>query len=192
MDRSGGEPERIGFLPPQSGKESDTRSSEAWRLAARQLGIVTRRQLLALGFSSKAIEHRLDRGRLFPVSLGVYAVGWPALSRKRKWMAAVLAGGEGAALGYRSAAALWEIGTEQPGHKRGLVDPESLREKLSHYHGQTGVGPLSAHGEWRLLVPIGPISRHSMQIQIPGWSAGRGRAPEDGCGQAVLGRREPE
>ncbi len=47
------------------------------------------------------------------MGLGVYAVGWPALSRKRQWMAAVLAGGEGAALSHRSAAALWEIGGEQ-------------------------------------------------------------------------------
>jgi very-short-patch-repair endonuclease len=81
-------------------------------LAARQHGIVTRRQLLALGFGRRSIEHRVARGRLFQVSLGVYAVGWPALNRRRQWMAAVLAGGEGAALGHRSAAALWEIGEE--------------------------------------------------------------------------------
>ncbi|HET8815207.1 MAG TPA: DUF559 domain-containing protein [Solirubrobacterales bacterium] len=49
------------------------------------------------------------------MSLGVYAVGWPALNQKRRWMAAVLAGGEGAALSHRSAAAMWEIGSEQPG-----------------------------------------------------------------------------
>jgi len=41
-----------------------------------------------------------------------YAVGWPGLNQKRQWMAAVLAGGEGAALSHRSAAALWEIGEE--------------------------------------------------------------------------------
>jgi very-short-patch-repair endonuclease len=68
--------------------------------------------LLALGFGRRSIEHRVARGRLFSVSLGVYAVGWPALSQKRRWMAAVLAGGEGAALSHRSAAALWEIGEE--------------------------------------------------------------------------------
>jgi very-short-patch-repair endonuclease/predicted transcriptional regulator of viral defense system len=188
------------------GKESDTRSKQAWELAARQHGIVTRKQLLALGFSSKAIEHRIRRGRLFPVSQGVYAVGWPALSRKRRWMAAVLAGGEGAALSHRSAAALWEIGSEdtrridisvrrrcelrRPGvrfhgrptvsaeeivsrddipvtapvqtlvdlateldllpleravndaDKRGLVDPEALREELARFSGEPGVGPL--------------------------------------------------
>ena len=95
------------------GQASDTRSAQAWRLAASQHGIVTRRQLLALGYSSRSVEHRVARGRLFPVSLGVYAVGWPALNQKRQWMAAVLAGGGGAALSHRSAAALWEIGSEE-------------------------------------------------------------------------------
>lgn len=121
-------------------------------------------------------------------------------------MAAVLAGGEGAALSHRSAAALWEIGTEAPGRidisvrrhcelrrpgilfhgraslraedilrrddipatspsqtlldlateldlipleravndadKRGLIDPEALREQLVRYGGQPGVRPL--------------------------------------------------
>src|SRR5215218_2779294 len=94
------------------GQEADTRSNRAWELAARQHGIVTRQQLLALGFGRRSIEHRLARGRLFRVSLGVYAVGWPALSQKRQWMAAVMAGGEGAALGHRSAAALWEMAEE--------------------------------------------------------------------------------
>lgn len=94
------------------GRESDTRSRRAWELAARQHGIVTRRQLLALGFGRRSIEHRVARGRLFRVSLGVYAVGWPALNQKRQWVAAVLAGGEGAALSHHSAAALWEIGEQ--------------------------------------------------------------------------------
>jgi very-short-patch-repair endonuclease len=49
------------------------------------------------------------------MSLGVYAIGWPALNQKRRWMAAVLAGGEGAALSHRSAATLWEIGREEGG-----------------------------------------------------------------------------
>ena len=121
-------------------------------------------------------------------------------------MAAVLAGGERAALSHRSAAALWEIGTELSGRidvsvrrrcelrrpgirlrsrpslraqeiarrndipvtspvqtlvdiateldpmpleravndadKRGLVDPETLREELARFHGEPGVRPL--------------------------------------------------
>lgn len=187
-------------------RESDTRSARAWELAAKQHGIVTRKQLLALGFGRRSIQHRVERGRLFPVSLGVYAVGWPALNQKRRWMAAVLAGGESAALSHRSAAALWEIGSEMPGRidvsvqrrcerrrpglrlrgrptmspedivirddipvtspvltmldlatelasipleravndadKRGLIDPEALRDELDRYSGQPGVRPL--------------------------------------------------
>ena len=81
-------------------------------MAARQHGIVARRQLLALGFSAKSIEHRVARGRLHSVTRGVYAVGWPQLTRERRWMAAVLACGGEAALSHRSAAELWDIGRE--------------------------------------------------------------------------------
>lgn len=94
---------------------SDARSKQTWDLAGRQHGVVARRQLLALGFSSRSIEHRRKTGRLHLVSRGVYAVGWPALDQHRRWMAAVLACGEDAALSHRSAAALLGIGTELPG-----------------------------------------------------------------------------
>jgi very-short-patch-repair endonuclease len=91
----------------------DTRSKRAWELAGRQHGVVARRQLLALGFSSREIEHRVARGRLHLVMRGVYAVGWPQLTRERHWMAAVLACGEDALLSHRSAAALWGLGVER-------------------------------------------------------------------------------
>jgi hypothetical protein len=98
---------------------SDTRESKrgrrAWELAGRQHGVVARRQLLALGFSKSAIEHRVGRGRLHVVAHGVYAVGWPQMTQKRRWMTAVLACGNDAALSHRSAAALWGIGAEKPG-----------------------------------------------------------------------------
>jgi hypothetical protein len=94
---------------------SDTRSAEAWRLAGSQQGVVARRQLLAIGFSSRSIEHRCRTGRLHPVARGIYAVGWPALDSRRRWMAAVLCCGDGAALSHRSAAALLGIGAELPG-----------------------------------------------------------------------------
>jgi hypothetical protein len=79
--------------------------------------VVARRQLLALGFGARSIEHRLRQGRLHPIMPGVYAVGWPQLNRKRRWMAAVLTCGlDGAGvLSHRSAAALWGIGAEAPG-----------------------------------------------------------------------------
>jgi hypothetical protein len=42
-----------------------------WTLVARQYGVVTRAQLLDLGFSSQAIVHRLVRGRLHAVWRGL-------------------------------------------------------------------------------------------------------------------------
>jgi hypothetical protein len=73
---------------------------------------VTRRQLLALGYSEEAIEQRLKIGRLHRVMRGVYVVGWPQTTRKQRWMAAVLACGDGAALSHLSAAALLGIAYE--------------------------------------------------------------------------------
>jgi Protein of unknown function (DUF559) len=98
-----------------SDAHNDKRSRRAWGLAGRQHGIVARRQLLALGYSRRSIEHRVVRGRLHLVMRGVYAVGWPELTPQRHWMGAVLACGDGAALSHRSAAALWGIGVELKG-----------------------------------------------------------------------------
>ncbi|MFL5899263.1 MAG: type IV toxin-antitoxin system AbiEi family antitoxin domain-containing protein [Solirubrobacterales bacterium] len=91
---------------------SELQSRQAWELARRQHGVLTRRDLLTLGFSDEAIKHRLKRGRLHRVVPGVYAVGRAHLNREGRWMAAVLACGPGAALSHRSAAALWRFGKE--------------------------------------------------------------------------------
>lgn len=90
-------------------------AASPWRLAAEQHGVIARRQLLALGMSAQSIQHRLERGRLHRVERGVYAVGRLDLSRRGRWMKAVLACGSRAALSHGSAAALWGIGGEKPG-----------------------------------------------------------------------------
>lgn len=100
----------------KSAAHTSSRSERAWALARSQHGVATRKQLHELGFSREAIEHRLRRGRLHQLARGVYLVGWPQLTDERRWMAAVLACGEGAALSHRSAAALWGIAKETPGH----------------------------------------------------------------------------
>lgn len=74
-----------------------------------QHGVVARVQLLALGFSAGEIAHRLNVGRLHPVSRGVYAVGRPEVSRHGQLMAAALSCGPTALLSHRSAAWLWGI-----------------------------------------------------------------------------------
>jgi very-short-patch-repair endonuclease len=76
-------------------------------LADRQYGVVAHRQLIGLGFSHHAIQHRLDAGRLRAIHVGVYAVGHSVLSAHGHWLAAVLACGPEALLSHQSAAALW-------------------------------------------------------------------------------------
>ena len=95
---------------------SETRSKTTTRpelsvaeLAARQHGVVTRDQLIAIGFGGRAIDDRIARGLLHPIHRGVFAVGHRLRTRETTWIAAVLAAGPAATLSHRSAAALWGI-----------------------------------------------------------------------------------
>ena len=76
------------------------------RLAARQHAVVSRRQLLAIGFSKDEVWHRVKVGRLHPIHAGVYAVGHPLLFPHSRYMAAVLACGAGAVTSHRASAGL--------------------------------------------------------------------------------------
>lgn len=80
-----------------------------WELSERQHGVVSHTQLMEVGLSREAIKNRISAERLFPVHRGVYAVGRPRLSTTGRWMAAVLACGEGAVLSHLSGARLWGI-----------------------------------------------------------------------------------
>jgi predicted transcriptional regulator of viral defense system len=90
-------------------RQSDDPVAAMAALAERQHGVVARRQLAEIGLGRHAIGHALHRGRLHPLHRAVYAVGHRRVTREGVWMAAVLAGGEGAVLSHRSAAALWGI-----------------------------------------------------------------------------------
>jgi very-short-patch-repair endonuclease len=82
------------------------------RIARRQRGYVTRRQLLALGLDRQTVDYRLKLGRLIPVYAGVYAVGHvPTLPGDRA-KGALLACGRDAVLSHGSAASLWRIRKE--------------------------------------------------------------------------------
>jgi uncharacterized protein (DUF1697 family)/very-short-patch-repair endonuclease len=87
------------------------RPNERWLgdVATAQHGVVTKRQLMDAGFSADAVNRRIGAGRLHPVHRGVYAVGHRVLGAQGRWLAAVLACGEGAALSHVSAAAAWGI-----------------------------------------------------------------------------------
>jgi predicted transcriptional regulator of viral defense system len=75
-------------------------------LAGRQHGVVSARQLNALGVERGALAHRLKTGRLHRIHRGTYAVGHPILSLKGQFMAVALAAGVGAAISHAAAAYL--------------------------------------------------------------------------------------
>jgi len=77
------------------------------QLAARQLGNISRAQLLMLGHPDAWISRRLRDRTLIRVYPGVYAVGYRRLDPAAQAMAAVLACGPTALLSHESAAALW-------------------------------------------------------------------------------------
>ena len=81
----------------------------AARIARRQHGRVTRRQLLDEGVDVKRVDRWLADGRLRLVHRGVYAVGHTAPSLLGAYIAAVLAGGRGAVLSHRAAAYLLKL-----------------------------------------------------------------------------------
>jgi very-short-patch-repair endonuclease len=125
-------------------QKSAKRDLEIAVIAARQHGVVSRRQLLAAGIADPAVYRRVERGRLHRVHRGVYAVGHRGLSLEGRWMAAVLACGDGAVLSHTSAAALWRLLDPRDGAVRVAVSSTNGRRR------QIGIrlhrlGTLTAH-----------------------------------------------
>lgn len=91
---------------------SRTDSATRWldprlaRLARRQHGVVSRKQLRQAGFSDDAIDEASAAGRIHRVFRGVYALGRAEISPRGRLFAATLACGPGAVISHRSAAAL--------------------------------------------------------------------------------------
>jgi predicted transcriptional regulator of viral defense system len=114
-----------------SGTTPDRRVAE---LAARQWGVVSVAQLRALGLSKDAVQRRDRAGRLHRVHRAVYAVGHTVLRREGRWLAAVLACGEGAVLSHRSAAAHW-----------GLLQTEATRIDVTAPRTRAGDAKIRLH-----------------------------------------------
>jgi hypothetical protein len=98
------------------GPKNGTVDEVIGRIASRQHGVVTRVQLLAAGVSDKEIRRRLKRKSLLRVHPGVYRVGHKAPSIEARYIAAVLACGDGAVLSGQAAGYLWGLvkGTAPP------------------------------------------------------------------------------
>jgi very-short-patch-repair endonuclease len=79
------------------------------KLAAKQHGVVSLRQLKRQGYSRFAVARKVAAAELHPIHRGVYAVGHTRLTIKAHFMAAVLACGPDAVLSHHAAAALWDL-----------------------------------------------------------------------------------
>jgi hypothetical protein len=91
------------------GHKSDTVDLRVGAIAARQHGVIMLVQLEEVGFTRYGVAKRAKRGTLHRIHRGVYAVGHWGLSLHGRFMAAVLACGEGAVLSHGSAAVLWDL-----------------------------------------------------------------------------------
>jgi predicted transcriptional regulator of viral defense system len=78
-------------------------------LAGRQWGVVSLAQLQTFGIGARAAQRRAQAGRLRRLYRGVYAVGGATIPREGRWLAAVMAYGDGAVLSHVSAAAHWNL-----------------------------------------------------------------------------------
>ncbi len=82
---------------------------EIARIAERQHGVLSKARLRSLGLSDRQIEHRIADRRLHPIHRSVYSVGHSVVSRRGRWLAAVIAAGPGALLSHRDGAALLDL-----------------------------------------------------------------------------------
>ncbi len=100
-------------VPNELGDYEPVRSEPLWpailELGRSQHWVVALRQLTRLGLTVDGAQNLVKRARLHRIHRGVYAIGRPGVSREGRWMAAVLACGDGALLSHRSAGALWGV-----------------------------------------------------------------------------------
>jgi very-short-patch-repair endonuclease len=150
-------------------------STSPWTLARRQHGVLTRRQLLELGFTSEGIDHRIACGRLHPVWRGVFAVGRPQLTGEGVWMAAVLSCGPEAILSHCTAAILWTIRKPRAGQIDVSVPLHVVRRRpgiTAHRRSLTADDTTFHHGipvttPATTIVDIAPkLSRHELEAAI--------------------------
>lgn len=107
--------------------------------------MVSRAQLIALGFNAGEIAYRLKVGRLHLLHRGVYAVGHRPPSPLAAAMAAVLACGPKAVLSHRAAGALWGIVPRWPAR----AEVTALREHRHpgiHVHRSHRADVTTRHG----------------------------------------------
>jgi very-short-patch-repair endonuclease len=155
-------PDESAFAPAEQGQlHVRERAAALAALANRQHGVVARRQLLGLGMCGNGIDHQLRLWRLHRLHPGVYAVGHRLVSREGRWMAALLAGGDGATLSHRSAAGLWGL-LRSPPTRVEITSPRGTRSnRRVHRHRGRLLSDEVMH--WR-GIPVTTVSRTLLDV----------------------------
>jgi very-short-patch-repair endonuclease len=125
------------------------------RIASGQHGAISYSQLMQAGLSRRAVQRRVEAGRLHALFHGVYRVG-PALSPRTLEMGAVLACGACGVLSHRSAGAIWQCSAALAGAIEVSVS-RSVRRRIK--------GVLVHRS--RSLVPRDVTTREQLPITTP-------------------------
>ena len=94
-------------------------------LAQLQHGVIAARQLYSLGLSETQVRKRAMKGWLHRVHRGVYTIGGARLTDEGRWLAAVLACGNGSTLSHQSAGELWGLRRRKKGHPVDVTIPHA-------------------------------------------------------------------
>jgi hypothetical protein len=138
-------------------QKSSTAGRRIAAIASRQHGVVTAAQMREAGFDESAAHRALNAGRLHRLHRGVYAVGHRSLSWRGRWLAAVLAAGDGAVLSHSSAVALWEFLRPIQGPVHVTVDAAVRRKQR----------PGIVVHRSRTLTPRDITRRHGIAVTTP-------------------------
>ncbi len=142
-------------------------------VAVRQVGLVTRQQLLHLGLHPEAIRRRVLSGRLETVQNGIFRMpGYPKTWDQRL-MAALLIAGGGSAISFDAAAMIWQIDairTDRPHvtvvHAQKIKNGEMIvhRTRLIAPGDVVHRGPLRVTSPWRTIFDLaGVLSRDALE-----------------------------
>jgi very-short-patch-repair endonuclease len=135
-------------------------------------GVVTRKELLAVGVTRMEIEHRLRTGALIREHPGVYRVGHRAPSTEARYMAAVKACGEGAVLSGLAAAHLQGLVRGAPPEPE-VIAPREKRIKGIRTRRYRRLDPRD-RASWR-GIPVTSVARTLVDVAsvLSGYELGR-------------------
>ena len=102
---------------------------ELLQIAARQYGVFTARQSDGCGLSRSTLHDHVRSGGLLRFHAGVYGFAGSPPTWERSLKAAVLAGGEGAAVSHRAGGRLWEL-TSSKDDTLEITVPAARRPRL--------------------------------------------------------------